>query len=383
MTSQNAASEMETVLEGPGQYHSWFSDIKGSVPDDLWKYFDTETADEFSSPEPVTFSTVKQGAQSLQQLSTAEKTLFTQLRSLYNTDLTQYQRFLSEQAKLRRLIRRTVSEAKKSQLKPEKSVREWIQAIQASTKPTDAHMQDLVRARHRMMMGAKYQDWPIAGPDKWILDWQKLMGDCERWCPPFHQLWASDFNLVWGEVPGAQRLCDRLVEGISLNNLQDWSIFRVSMELKQAWDQRTIRSGMKVAGKGKITKAAFAVEPRFNGVGASEEKTDESSAEPSASAASSNSRKRAGTQSRQERSNKRIKQDSQQNERQPCWGCGGNHYPNTCVLIRDSNPRKFKIPDESKKIFQENMKDSDFAAQVRRIREVEEAKKEIYKRKNK
>ena len=53
------------------------------------------------------------------------------------------------------------------------------------------------------------------------------------------------------------------------------------MELKQAWDQKTIRSGMKVAGiKGQITKAAFSVEPLFDGIGASEEKIVEPRAEP-------------------------------------------------------------------------------------------------------
>jgi hypothetical protein len=92
-----------------------------------------------------------EGAASLQQLSSAEKPIFIQLRTLYNSEHTQYHRFLSEQAKLR--IAGTVSEAKRSQLRPEKSVREWIKSLQASTQPIDTQMQDMVRARHRVMMG--------------------------------------------------------------------------------------------------------------------------------------------------------------------------------------------------------------------------------------
>src|SRR4029077_21178223 len=107
MTPQTA-----TILKGPDQYYSWFSDIKESVPRDLWEYFDPETTNEFPCPELVTFSTVKEGAQSFQQLSTAERTLFAQLHALYHADLTQYHRFLSEEVNLRTLIHHTVSEAK-------------------------------------------------------------------------------------------------------------------------------------------------------------------------------------------------------------------------------------------------------------------------------
>jgi hypothetical protein len=91
-----------------------------------------------------------EGAASLQQLSSAEKPIFIQPQTLYNGERTQYHRFLSVQAKLRKLIAGTVSEAKRSQLRPDKSVREWIKSLQASTQPIDTQMQDMVRARHRV-----------------------------------------------------------------------------------------------------------------------------------------------------------------------------------------------------------------------------------------
>jgi hypothetical protein len=34
----------------------------------------------------------------------------------------------------------------------------------------------------------------------------------QEWSPAQYSDWASDFNLVWGEVSGAKRLCDRLNE---------------------------------------------------------------------------------------------------------------------------------------------------------------------------
>ena len=38
------------ILEGPEHYHIWFANTKGSVPEDLWKYFDPEATDEFNEP---------------------------------------------------------------------------------------------------------------------------------------------------------------------------------------------------------------------------------------------------------------------------------------------------------------------------------------------
>ena len=366
------------ILEGPDQYHPWFSATKGSVPEDLWEHFDPdlETSTVFVRPDPVTFSKVMEGATSLQQLTSADKTLYAQLRTVYNADLTQYQRFLNEQAKLRKLITGTVSVAKTSQLRPDKSVREWIKSLQASTKPTDSQMQDKVRARHRVMLGAKYMEWPTDGPDKWVTEWQKLMDDSERWCPPLHQLWASDFNLVWGEVPGAQRLCDRLVEAMTNDKLREWDINRASMELKQAWDQKIIRNGMRVAGRGRITKAAFAVEPRFDGIKASDDPIDKF--EPKA--APPNLRKRTATESRQKYRNKWTRPN-------PCWGCGGEHSPYRCMLIKgsnlkDSNRWDLKVTEKQKKTFQEKMKNSNFAGKIRKIREAEEIRAELGKPKD-
>jgi hypothetical protein len=71
---------------------------------------------------------------------------------------------------------------------------------------------------------------------------------------------------------------------------------------------------MIVAGRGQTTKAAFAVEPQFNGIKASEDLIDEPQAAPS------NSRKRPATENGQRYSSKR-------NKLNPCWGCGANHGP--------------------------------------------------------
>ena len=91
-----------------------------------------------------------------------------------------------------------------------------------------------------------------------MTEWQRLMVECEVWCPALHNNWAKDFNLVWGEVPRAKRLCDRLTEALGDGELAEWDIYKATRELRQSWEQKLIRNGMKVAGKGKITRATFA-----------------------------------------------------------------------------------------------------------------------------
>jgi len=57
----------------PERYHAWYTTIKGSVPEDLWRYLDPEGNAEFAEPEPITPETVREGAQSYHQLSTPDQ----------------------------------------------------------------------------------------------------------------------------------------------------------------------------------------------------------------------------------------------------------------------------------------------------------------------
>ena len=120
------AAVNDIVLEGPEHYHSWFSNIKGSIPEDLWKYFDPETTNEFNEPEAITAATLRAGATRLEHLSATERTLFAQLRTIYNNELTQYQRYLNEKAKLRTKLLSTVPEQRRVLLPAEESIRQWI-----------------------------------------------------------------------------------------------------------------------------------------------------------------------------------------------------------------------------------------------------------------
>jgi hypothetical protein len=76
MNSTTFLSTSEFVLENP---------IPGSLRfrDRGQKISDFEKNDEFPQPEPVIFDQIREGARSLQELSSSEKTIFSQLRTVY------------------------------------------------------------------------------------------------------------------------------------------------------------------------------------------------------------------------------------------------------------------------------------------------------------
>jgi hypothetical protein len=365
------AAVKDIVLEGSEHYHSWFSNIKGSVPEDLWKYFDPETADEYTEPEVVTVATLRPQATSLQQLSTVDRTLYTQLRTIYNNDVSQYQRYLGEKAKLRIKLLNTVPEAKRVLLPADESIRKWISNLQVATKPSDVHMKNITKAKHRSMMTTKFIDWLSVGPEKWLSEWHKLMNDSRRWSPALYSDWASDFVLVWGEVPGAKRLCDRLTEAETSGEIGNWDIYKASSELKQAWDQRLIRSEMKIAEKGHTTRSVFATDARLDGPESFEETTTEAMEETTHSHPSS--RKRVSFDGFQRPSTKRPARRT----KTICWGCEGQHKNLYCPLIQGSNPKKIRLTDENRHNFNKKMEDPTFAEKIKKLREADLLAKEL------
>ena len=140
--------------------------IKTSVVKDLWKYVDPASAEEYEEPKEVTFDIVKEGARLFRELSNPEKTIYLNLRSDAKTNRFQYQRYLTEETKVRGKIMSTTTMATKALLQEDKSVRQWIINLQSVTKPTDGQMTYIIRARYRKVVGSKFIAWPMGGPYK-------------------------------------------------------------------------------------------------------------------------------------------------------------------------------------------------------------------------
>ena len=80
------------------------------------------------------------------------------MKTNYKDDLVQYQRYLKEKIKLRIKLKKTVSPAKRGLLKDKLTTKEWLETFKTTTKPNDAHMTGVVKAKHKALIGSKYQE---------------------------------------------------------------------------------------------------------------------------------------------------------------------------------------------------------------------------------
>jgi hypothetical protein len=134
----------EGLLDGPEIYHAWYTMINATIPRNLWKYVDPDTENEFEESEEITFDSIRPGATILRELTVAKKTQYASLRNIYKNNITQYQQYLSEEAKLRTKIHSTIAKAKRSMLRAETSDRTWISNLQRTIKLTDAQMKTII-----------------------------------------------------------------------------------------------------------------------------------------------------------------------------------------------------------------------------------------------
>jgi hypothetical protein len=65
------------------------------------------------------------------------------------------------------------------------------------------------------------------------------------------------------------------------------------------------------------------------------------------------------------------------NKKKPCWICEGLHRPDSCFLALGIEPKRAKIPEESKETFEKKMKEPAFAKKIREIRDAEKKKKDL------
>jgi hypothetical protein len=243
-------------------------------------------------------------------------------------------------------------------------------------------MKDLIKARHRDIVGSKFVDWPTVGPEKWVHQWQRLMHDSEIWNSSLFYDWAGDFNLVWGEVLGTQWLRKELTAAQDQDDLRGWDIFKAGRKLEEEYKQKSIRSGMKIANRGKTTRGVFNVQPQFNGKqsgespqsGAKTPTTPKQTLQPERSRSRSKSRKRAGTETTQKERGFR----GQKKSKLPCWGCMATaHEEYRCPLILDYHPGHTNILPEWREAFEKRMEDKEFSQNVSKLREARKIRRNM------
>jgi hypothetical protein len=177
-------------------------------------------------------------------------------------------------------------------------------------------------------------------------------------------------------------LCKELAVARDQDDLGGWDIFKAGRKLEEEYKQKSIRSGMKIANRGKTTRGVFNVQLRFDGEQSGE--SPHSSAEtpttpkqilqPERSWSRSKSRKRAGTESTQ----KEGGFQGQKKSKLPCWGCTATvHKDYRCPLILDYHPGHTNILPKWREAFERRMEDKEFSQNVSKLREARKIRRNM------
>ena len=136
-------------------------------------------------PVPVTIKDVNPDANTFLDLTGTQKTILHQASTTYNSGFTRYQRYTKAKTTLLGMIRETVPQAYLPRTFDDRASNpRWLlRGLQTSVKPHDTHMRSLVFEKHRRLVGQKFTDWPAGEPEKWLMDWQDLMEECQMWYP--------------------------------------------------------------------------------------------------------------------------------------------------------------------------------------------------------
>ena len=105
------------------------------------------------------------------QLTSGEKALYAQLKTNYKDNLAQYQRYLKKEIRFQTELKKTVLLAKKSFLKDRLTTRKWLEAFKTTTKPDNAYIIGVVKAKYKAFISSKYQEWLTGSLKKWFQEW--------------------------------------------------------------------------------------------------------------------------------------------------------------------------------------------------------------------
>ena len=238
---------------------------------------------------------------------------------------------------LKQKILATVQSDLRFRLDSKKSVREWLQIIENVAKPTMSYTQTMVQDRYMKLVNAQFLDWPVNGPEKWIIESTGILADINKHCDDTVKLeWHTDIRNVWGDVPDLDFL-NRELRKDQQKDIPTMKPEEVSSEILEAWLDRKSRNTILVVNHTKSTRAAFTAEAKFDG------EPSQATENPDVPVASNTAhkqtpastiRKRAGTDtnSRQRGRNKKIQgSDRKQDLQNPNASTAPEHIKRTAV----------------------------------------------------
>ena len=419
--SMSAKSSVKDILlSDQSTWDGWYENIKGSVPDYLWKYFDPDNDAVFVEPVapvepamelpppaappasgPATRNNQPQGETPEQRASRELRykegmDMYFKRHTIYRDDKKEWEYYHAIQTKLRDKIQATVAKQKAAKLRAHLPVRTWLQDLRASSAPPEATTKRSISVEYHRLMNIGLTEWPTGGPGAWLAKWEDLICRAEQFNMTLEN-WLTDVSSVWQRVPGVAGYFDEVERRVVQGKTDKYTPADISAAIQQYWERRREGTVLKFP-KPKATRSAFATGVTFDNEEASDigdtavTPTTITKKSPLSDTNTKNRNKRrknnreAGrnnkntsqprtyshrnrsrspipeTRTHPRRANRTEKRDAKQG-REPCSACGGvSHSFTRCYLVLGQD--KDWIPEENRETFRSNMEVASFKKRV-------------------
>ena len=227
-----ASTDTKITLIHSEDWEQWFNELQAHVSDELWPYIrpDGEVRDLREEPPQPKTTDFEPNARTYATLSAQNQKAYDNARRYYDQDMRYYSRQRDQIKKARAYIMLTVSASKKIMLKPEKSVREWIQQLKQDTEPAKGYMILQTKRRYHNTL----RSFKTNKLSQWLDEWEAIMVEAIEHDLPeiMNESWLRDLAQLMRQVSDAFSL--QLIKEASDDIKSDPREFqRVARELRE------------------------------------------------------------------------------------------------------------------------------------------------------
>lgn len=318
-----------TILNGSEDWEMWYEELVATSTDEFWPIADPDQPEELPIPPPrkPEIGDLVPGETEYLNLTAAQQRQFDNARKHYTEDHKQFARQDSALRDLRKHILDTVSITNRTNLRANKSVKEWIRILRDLVEPPKGYLIATAKERYDALFRIR------AKPLEWLNKWEKVIAKSQQYdMTEFKNgIWLAQMA-SWIKPHSAEL---SLMLYTKSNNTEEQHISSYPAVLRDI--RRYLRDGLKPTVRGGAFQAKFDDE---------EELLEET-------ATRSNKRQRANT-TNESTSNKRIKN--------PCPACEkkGHELGNCWYIFEYLRPDNIRLSqnlmDEAVKRVENNKK---------------------------
>ena len=297
------------------------------MSDEIWPYINPEAQVQglLQQPRRPELADFDQNAATYGALSAVHQKVYDNARRYYDQDMKYYSRQRDQLQAARAYITATVSQAKKTSLDPQLSVREWLMNLKRDTEPPKGYMLTQIETRYNDTLKSFKQSRML----QWLEEWEATMVECIKYDLPEvkNGRWLRDLAQrirLASEVYYVQFMKD--ANDDTRSDPQEFR--RVARELRETLGPKSVRTM-----RGSAFHASF--EPTESLEEGSEAIDTEETEK--ATPKGRNGRKRPGTQSLESKDSKKAATEC------PACGMRGHSLAECWCIFEELKPQEMTL----------------------------------------